>query len=128
MNWFFHVLVINLYFFFNRDLIPTTCIIYVSLHVLQDARTSVLQTHHFYSTLKRRGNSCFHVVSTWNTSGMFVGRLQEFTIIITSLFFLLLSQCFMYFSLLMMYMLHLLRFVNFILWKLNFLLLILLIF
>ena len=24
-------------------------------------------THHVYSTLKRRGNGCFHVVSTWNT-------------------------------------------------------------
>ena len=26
-----------------------------------------------YSTLKRRGNVCFHLVSTWNTRGMFVG-------------------------------------------------------
>ena len=32
-----------------------------------------LQTHHVYSTLKRRGSSCFHVVSTWNTRGVFVG-------------------------------------------------------
>ena len=32
-----------------------------------------LQTHHVYSTLKRRGNDCFHVVSTWNTRGVFVG-------------------------------------------------------
>ena len=32
-----------------------------------------LQTHHVYSTLKRRGSGCFHVVSTWNTRGVFVG-------------------------------------------------------
>ena len=34
---------------------------------------STLQTHHVYSTLKRRGSGRFHVVSTWNTRGMFVG-------------------------------------------------------
>ena len=33
-----------------------------------------LQTHHVYSTLKRRGNDRFHVVSTWNTRGVFVGK------------------------------------------------------
>ena len=32
-----------------------------------------LQTFHVYSTLKRRGNEHFHVVSTWNTRGVFVG-------------------------------------------------------
>ena len=31
-----------------------------------------LQTLHVYSTLKRHGNSRFHVVSTWNTRGVFV--------------------------------------------------------
>ena len=31
------------------------------------------QTHHVYSTLKRRGNDHFHVVSTWNTRGVVVG-------------------------------------------------------
>ena len=35
---------------------------------------TVLQTHHVDSTLKRRGNDCFHVVSTWNPRGVFVGR------------------------------------------------------
>ena len=30
-----------------------------------------LQTHHVDSTLKRRGNSRFHVVSTWNPRGVF---------------------------------------------------------
>ena len=35
-----------------------------------------LQTHHVYSTLKRRGNGRFHVISTWNTSGVFVGYLR----------------------------------------------------
>ena len=32
-----------------------------------------LQTHHMDSTLKRRGNDRFHVVSTWNPRGVFVG-------------------------------------------------------
>ena len=31
------------------------------------------QTHHVDSTLKRRGNDRFHVVSTWNPRGVFVG-------------------------------------------------------
>ena len=35
---------------------------------------STLEIHYVYSTLKqRRNNSCFHVVSTWNTRGVFVG-------------------------------------------------------
>ena len=33
-----------------------------------------LQTHHVDSTLKQRGNGRFHVVSTWNPRGVFVGR------------------------------------------------------
>ena len=32
-----------------------------------------LQTHHVYSTLKRRRNDRFHVAWTWNTRGVFVG-------------------------------------------------------
>ena len=32
-----------------------------------------LQTHHVDSTLTRRGNDRFHVVSTWNPRGVFVG-------------------------------------------------------
>ena len=32
------------------------------------------QTHDVYSTLKRRGNDRFHIVSTRNTRGMFVAR------------------------------------------------------
>ena len=45
-----------------------------------DARTNftemlmtTLQTHHVASTLKRRGNDRFHVVSTWIPRGVFVG-------------------------------------------------------
>ena len=34
---------------------------------------NTLQTLQVYSTLKRRGNERFHVVSTWNTRGVFVG-------------------------------------------------------
>ena len=33
------------------------------------------QTLHVYSTLKRRGNGRFHVVVTWNTRVVFVGKL-----------------------------------------------------
>ena len=32
-----------------------------------------LETHHVYSTLKRHGNSRFHVILTLNTRGVFVG-------------------------------------------------------
>ena len=36
--------------------------------------TSILKTHHMYSTLKQRGNSRFHVVLTYNTRSGFVGN------------------------------------------------------
>ena len=36
---------------------------------------STLKTHHVYSTLKRRENERLHVLSTWNTRGVSVGRL-----------------------------------------------------
>ena len=36
-----------------------------------------LQTHHVYSTLKRRGNGRFRVASTWNTCGVFEGIMAE---------------------------------------------------
>ena len=38
-----------------------------------------LQTHHVDSTLTRRGNDRFHVVSTWNPLGVFVGNLLRIT-------------------------------------------------
>ena len=38
-----------------------------------------LQTHHVDSTLKRRGSGRFHVVSTWNTRGVFVGINFEYS-------------------------------------------------
>ena len=41
---------------------------------------TTLQTHHVCSTLKRRRNDRFHVVSTWNTRGMIVGNIQELVI------------------------------------------------
>ena len=47
------------------------------LDILYISKTSgnvtYLQTHHVDSTLKRRGNGRFHVVSTLNPSGVFVG-------------------------------------------------------
>ena len=39
---------------------------------------STLQSHHMDSTSKRRGNGRFHVVSTWNPRGMFVGRFRMY--------------------------------------------------
>ena len=36
------------------------------------------QTHHVDSTLKRRRNGRFHVVSTWNPRGVFVRILLLF--------------------------------------------------
>ena len=36
--------------------------------------TAALQTHYVDSTLKRRGNSRFHIISTWNPRGVFVGN------------------------------------------------------
>ena len=38
------------------------------------AKQVTLQGHHVYSTLKKRGNKRFYVVSTWNTRGVFVGQ------------------------------------------------------
>ena len=47
------------------------------LDILYISKTSgnvtYLQTHHVDSTLKRRGNGRFHVVSTLNLSGVFAG-------------------------------------------------------
>ena len=43
---------------------------------LKNVRNS-LQTHHVDSMLKRRGNGRFHVVSTWNPRGAFVGVLHK---------------------------------------------------
>ena len=43
-----------------------------------------LQTHHVDSTLKRRGNGRFHVISTWNPREVFVGKDLTFRYIIIS--------------------------------------------
>ena len=43
---------------------------------IHDSADSIsLHTLHVYSTLKRRGNIRIHIVSTWNTRGVFVGWL-----------------------------------------------------
>ena len=34
--------------------------------------------HHVYFTLKGRGNGRFHVVSTWNTRGLFVRFIIDY--------------------------------------------------
>ena len=36
-----------------------------------------LQIHHVDSTLKRRGNGHFYVVSSWNPRGVFVGNMTK---------------------------------------------------
>ena len=41
---------------------------------------SSLQTYRVDSTLKRRGNGHFHVVSTWNPRGVFAG-FQVFSLV-----------------------------------------------
>ena len=40
-------------------------------------KMATLQTHHVDSTLKRCGNGRFHVVSTWNPRGVFVGKYHR---------------------------------------------------
>ena len=40
-----------------------------------EKKETTLQTHHVDSILKGRGNGRFHVVSTWNPLGVFVGFL-----------------------------------------------------
>ena len=42
-----------------------------------------IQTQHVYATLKRRGNDRFHVVSTWNTRGVLVGKVYNEVIWLT---------------------------------------------
>ena len=46
-----------------------------SFHICKWDKT--LQTHHVYSTLKRRGKVCFYFVSTCNTRGVFGGKLPD---------------------------------------------------
>ena len=45
---------------------------YIAIDVCCMHSKRCLQTHHAYSTLKRRGNGRFHVVSTWNTCDVFM--------------------------------------------------------
>ena len=41
------------------------------------AQGTTLQTHYMDSTLKRRGNDRFHVVSTLNPRGVFIGYVCQ---------------------------------------------------
>ena len=41
------------------------------------AQGTTLQTHYMDSKLKRRGNDRFHVLSTWNPRGVFVGYVCQ---------------------------------------------------
>ena len=45
--------------------------------ILEYVIYNFLQTHHVDSTLKPRENGRFHVVSTWNPRGVFVGLLLK---------------------------------------------------
>ena len=61
-----------------------------------------LQTHHVDSTLKRRGNSRFHVVSTCNPRGVFIGLFVSWAeALLSSLLKTLLSSVFRCCSLLL---------------------------
>ena len=51
---------------------PVTTLL-VPPRIADRVKVNSLQTHHVCSTLKRRGNARFQVVSTWNTRGVFVG-------------------------------------------------------
>ena len=44
--------------------------------MLDTGQGPAIQTNHVYSTLKRRGNDRFHVVSTWDTRVVFVGWIR----------------------------------------------------
>ena len=54
-----------------------------ALGVLWD--TEILQTHHVYSMLKRRGNERFHVVSTWNTGWLIFDNSIQFDFLILAI-------------------------------------------
>ena len=73
-------------------------------HITGNEILPTLQTHHVYSTLRRRRSDCFHVISTWNTRGVFVGnyvvsynKLSPKEFVLRPLFcvFLLMKKCFM---------------------------------
>ena len=44
---------------------------FLKRHSINQSDTLPLQTHHVYSTLKQRGNDCFHVLLTLNTRGVY---------------------------------------------------------
>ena len=62
-------------FFFTRTEVISFLKCHNRLIVKLTIRINTLQTHHVDSTLKRRGNDRFHVVSTWNPRGVFVGHV-----------------------------------------------------
>ena len=67
----------------------TTILTVVALGKKQFAisKESTLQTNHQYFMLKRRESGCFHVASTWNIRGVFVGYLETFCQIFRSSIF-----------------------------------------
>ena len=74
---YLHVLLLSL--FLNHK----SCMYHLKIQVNQFYEAVLtLQTYHVYSTLKRRGNVRFYVVSTWNTRGVFVG----WSVVINGLF------------------------------------------
>ena len=65
-NSFTYTSLINFYVF-------TAMEAFTSLLEIENCFQVSQQTHHVDSTLKRRGNGRFNVVSTWNPRGVFVG-------------------------------------------------------
>ena len=61
--------------------------LYICVNFELSKLIGTLQALHVYSTLKQRGKECFHVALTWNTRGVFVGKVLEKTLqIMVSIF------------------------------------------
>ena len=60
-------------------------IVFLYFHCENLEKSLLCKTHHVDSTLKRRGNCRFHVVSTWYLRGVFAGIMTTATVIIIAL-------------------------------------------
>ena len=54
-----------------------------------------LQTRHVDSTLKQRGNGRFHVVSTWNSRGVFVGHMLLESVYLLCIIYIVMGRHYM---------------------------------
>ena len=63
-----HIFMLYVFLRNKHNEFPQNTIIWMRLQKV------TLQTHHVYTTLKKRGNDRCHVVSTWNIRGVFGGK------------------------------------------------------